>query len=68
MLATANSVSMGLRDRMREVAQLKLLGFDSRLAAQLIVMDSLLTGLLASLIGVGLGIAVLGNGMASISV
>ncbi|MCB1188135.1 ABC transporter permease [bacterium] len=68
MLATANSVSMGLRDRMREVAQLKLLGFDSRLAAQLIVMESLLTGILASLLGVALGIAVLGNGMASISV
>ncbi|MEZ5337119.1 MAG: ABC transporter permease [bacterium] len=68
MLATANSVSMGLRDRMREVAQLKLLGFDSRLAAQLIVLESLLTGVLASLLGVGLGIAVLGNGMASVSV
>lgn len=68
MLATANSVSMGLRDRMREVAQLKLLGFDSRLAAQLIVMESLLTGIIASMLGVLLGILVLGNGAVSISV
>ncbi len=68
MLATANSVSMGLRDRMREVAQLKLLGFDSRLAAQLIVMESLLTGILASVIGVALAILVLGRGAVSISV
>jgi putative ABC transport system permease protein len=68
MLATANSVSMGLRDRMREVAQLKLLGFDSRLAAQLIVMESLLTGILASLIGVILAMFILGAGAVSISV
>lgn len=68
MLATANSVSMGLRDRMREVAQLKLLGFDSRLAAQLIVMESLLTGIVASMLGVVVAMAILGVGAVSISV
>ena len=68
MLATANSVSMGLRDRMREVAQLKLLGFDSRLAAQLIVMESLLTGVLASAIGLCAALVILGSGGVSISV
>lgn len=57
LAAVANNVSMSVRDRLREMAVLKLLGFDSEGVVRLIVVETLLTAVLGA--GAGLALAAL---------
>ena len=54
VLVNANSVAMSVRERMREVAVLKTLGFSSRAVLLMIVSESLVVSLAGGLLGVGL--------------
>jgi putative ABC transport system permease protein len=58
LLVTANTMSMAVRERRKEIAVLKTLGFSSGLVMMLILGEALLIGLL----GGGLGL-LLGGGM-----
>jgi len=53
LAAVANSVSMSVRDRQREMAVLKLMGFDSHRVADLVLAEMGLLGTLATILGVG---------------
>lgn len=53
LAAVANSVSMSVRDRQREMAVLKLLGFDSHRVSDLVLLEMGLLGALATALGVG---------------
>ena len=53
LASVANSVSMSVRERLREMAVMKLLGFDSRQVAHLMVVETAALGLAAALAGVG---------------
>ena len=68
LAAVANSVSMSVRERLRETAVMKLLGFDRRLVARLILVETALLGLTAALVGVGCAWLVVTLGHVSISV
>lgn len=68
LAAVANSVSMSVRERLREVAVMKLLGFDSRLVARLILAESALLGLTAAIAGVGIAWLTVELGHVAISV
>lgn len=64
----ANSVSMGMRDRAREIAIMKLMGYESGMVLKMLTSESALTGLAASVSGVLAAWAILGAGNFSISV
>jgi len=68
LTAVANSVSMSVRERLREMAVMKLLGFDSRQVATLIMIETTALGLAAALVGVGAAWAVVEMGHVAISV
>lgn len=53
LAAVANSVSMSVRDRQREMAILKLVGFDSHSLSDLVLAEIGILGACASIIGVG---------------
>ncbi len=54
LAAVVNSVSMSVRDRLREMAILKLLGFDSEKVIALVTTETALLGLFAAFIGTAL--------------
>lgn len=68
LAAVANSVSMSVRDRLREMAILKLLGFDSTGVIRLVLAETLLTALLGAQLGLALAALALALGRPSISV
>lgn len=68
LAAVANSVSMSVRDRLREMAVLKLLGFDSATVSDLILVETGLLGTLASLLGVGAALVLFNSTGITISV
>jgi len=69
LLATvANSVSMSVRERLREIAVMKLLGFDSAFVTRLLLIETALLGLAAALTGVVVAWLVVQLGHVSISV
>jgi putative ABC transport system permease protein len=62
LLVTANTMSIVVRERRREIAVLKTLGFSSGLVLTLILSEALLLGAMGGLIGIALsriGLAVL---------
>jgi len=68
LAAVANSVSMSVRERLRETAVMKLLGFSSMFVTRLILTETALLGLAAALTGVVLAWLVVELGHVSISV
>ena len=54
LLVNANSVAMSVRDRMREVAVMKTLGFSPGAVLSMIVSESLVVSLAGGILGVGL--------------
>jgi putative ABC transport system permease protein len=60
LLVTANTMSMAVRERRKEIAVLKTLGFSSPLVMMLILGEALLIGALGGGLGVLLGGAVIG--------
>lgn len=59
LAAVANSVSMSMRDRLREMAVLKLLGFDSDGVVRLVLVETVATALLGAALGLGLALLTL---------
>jgi putative ABC transport system permease protein len=53
LLVTANTMSMAVRERRKEIGVLKTLGFRSGQVMGLVVAEALLIGLLGGLVGVG---------------
>lgn len=53
LAAVANAMSMSVRDRMREIAVMKLLGYDSLQVGDLVIFEAGLLGVGASALGVG---------------
>ncbi|MBA2661897.1 MAG: ABC transporter permease [Bradymonadaceae bacterium] len=68
LAAMANSVSMSVRDRMREIAVLKTLGFRRARIVRLLAAEAVLVATLAAAIGCAAATAVLGLGAFSISI
>ncbi len=68
LAAVANNVSMGLRDRMREVSILKTIGFRRLHIARLMIAESAALGLAAALIGCLAALAVIVFGDYAISI
>jgi putative ABC transport system permease protein len=60
LLVTANTMSMAVRERRKEIAVLKTLGFSSGLVMMLILGEALLIGLLGGGVGLLLGGAMIG--------
>lgn len=60
LLVTANTMSMAVRERRKEIAVLKTLGFSSGLVMALILGEALLIGLLGGGVGLLLGWGVIG--------
>jgi putative ABC transport system permease protein len=54
LLVTANTMSMAVRERRTEIAVLKTLGFPSGLVMALILVEAVVIGLVAGILGVGL--------------
>ena len=67
LAAVANAVSMTMRDRLREMAVLKLLGFDSDGVVRLVLAETFATAMLGALLGLGLALLVLTIGQPAIS-
>jgi putative ABC transport system permease protein len=55
LVVTANTMSMAVRERRREIAVLKTLGFSSRLVMALVLGEALVLGALGGSLGVVLG-------------
>ncbi len=68
LAAVANSVSMSVRERLRETAVMKLLGYDSAVVRTLILTETGLVGLAAAMTGVVVAWAVVDLAGVSISV
>jgi len=68
LAAVANSVSMGIRERQREIAIMKLLGFDSARAGDLVLVETLVLGGIASFLGVGASLLLFNLASITISV
>jgi putative ABC transport system permease protein len=68
LAAVANSVSMSVRERLREMAILKLVGFRSERVAALVLGEAVLVALLGAALGAGLAWLVLGLGSFAISI
>ena len=54
LLVTANTMSMAVRERRTEIAVLKTLGFPSWLVMALILVEALVIGVVAGIVGIGL--------------
>ncbi|MEM1180445.1 MAG: FtsX-like permease family protein [Acidobacteriota bacterium] len=63
LFITANTMAMAARDRTREVAVLRTLGFQRGQVTSLVLFESLLVGVLGAVLGAGLG-ALLVSGFA----
>lgn len=61
LLVTANTMSMGVRERRREIAVLKTLGFSGGLVMSLVLVEGLALGVIGGLVGIGLSQAAVGN-------
>jgi putative ABC transport system permease protein len=68
LAAVANSMSMSVRDRLREMAIMKLLGFDSESTARLVLVEAVVASALAALCGAGLAWLAIGRSGFVISV
>ncbi|MEO1368267.1 MAG: FtsX-like permease family protein [Acidobacteriota bacterium] len=55
LFITANTMAMAARDRTREVAVLRTLGFRRGQVTSLVLLESLLVGVLGAVLGAGLG-------------
>ncbi len=66
--AVANSISMSVRDQMREMAIMKTLGYESPKVAAVAVLESLFVSVPAALLGFGIAYAVLLSGGFAVSV
>jgi putative ABC transport system permease protein len=61
LVVTANTMSMAVRERRRELGVLKTLGFDGRVVMALVLAEALAMGLLGGLVGVALGRGTIGS-------
>jgi putative ABC transport system permease protein len=61
LLVTANTMSMAVRERRKEIAVLKTLGFSSRLVLFLVLGEAIILGVLGGAVGVGLAAALISN-------
>jgi putative ABC transport system permease protein len=61
LLVTANTMSMAVRERRKEIAVLKTLGFSSRKVLSLVLGEALTLGIIGGLLGVGLAMALISN-------
>jgi putative ABC transport system permease protein len=61
LLVTANTMSMGVRERRTEIAVLKTLGFSGGLVMALVIGEALALGVVGGLAGIGLAQATVGN-------
>ena len=61
LLVTANTMSMAVRERRKEIAVLKTLGFPSRLVLTLVLSEAGTLGVVGGLLGVGLAAALISN-------
>lgn len=68
LAAIANSVSMSVRDRLREMAILKTLGFRRARVVRLVLAETLVVSIAAAAIGCGVAALILNTGRHSISV
>lgn len=68
LAAVANSVSMSVRDRQREMAILKLLGFDSGRVGNLVLAEVGCLAAVASALGIGVALLLTNYGGIAISV
>ena len=68
LAAVANSVSMSVRERLREMAILKLVGFRSERVAGMVLTEAVLVAVLGALIGVAIATAMLTFGGFNISI
>lgn len=68
LAAVMNSVSMSVRERLREMAILKLMGFRSEGVAQLVLMEAVIVAFLGAGIGLGLAALALSGGRFSIAI
>lgn len=60
LFITANTMAMAARDRTREVAVLRTLGFKRGQVTSMVLFESLLVGILGAVFGAGLGALLLG--------
>ncbi len=60
LLVTANTMSMAVRERRREIAVLKTVGFGSRLVMLLVLGEALLLGVGGGAVGLMMGAAMIG--------
>lgn len=68
LLAVANSVSMNVRDRLREMAILKTLGYRRAHVARLVLVEALALALAGAVVGIGATALLVGSGVLAISV
>lgn len=68
LAAIANSVSMSVRDRLREMAILKTLGFRRARVVRLVLAEALVVSVAAAAVGCGIAALILNTGRLSISV
>jgi len=68
LAAVANSVSMSVRERLREMAILKLVGFRSDAVVRLVMLEAVVVSLLGGALGLGLAALVLGDGRYTVSI
>lgn len=68
LAAVANSISMSVRERARELALLRTRGFTPRLATALVCAESLLQAGVAAVAGVGAAMLLLARGTFAISI
>lgn len=68
LAAVANSVSMSVRERLREMAILKLIGFTSDGVIRLVMIEAVVVALLGALVGLGLAAAVLSGGHYTVAI
>lgn len=61
LLVTANTMSMAVRERRKEIAVLKTIGFQSRTVLSLVLGEALTLGVLGGVLGVGLASALISN-------
>jgi putative ABC transport system permease protein len=61
LAVSANTMSMSIRERRKEIAVLKTLGFSSALVLTLVLGESLMIGLVGGAIGVGMASLLLAN-------
>jgi putative ABC transport system permease protein len=68
LAAVANSVSMSVRERLREMAILKLVGFRSERVARMMLTEAVIVSMMGAIAGVSLAYLVLGFGSFNISI